>query len=91
MNENLYDTVPLSQMPPATAWLSDMDGVLVKENRALPGAQEFLDALKSHNMPFLVLTNNSTFTNRDLSARLARSGLDHCAAQCGLHHDRHGS
>ena len=58
-------------MPPATAWLSDMDGVLVKENRALPGAQEFLDALKSHNMPFLVLTNNSTFTNRDLSARLA--------------------
>lgn len=76
MNENLYDTVPLSQMPPATAWLSDMDGVLVKENRALPGAQEFLDALKSHNMPFLVLTNNSTFTNRDLSARLARSGLD---------------
>ena len=63
-------------MPPATAWLSDMDGVLVKENRALPGAQEFLDALKSHNMPFLVLTNNSTFTNRDLSARLARSGLD---------------
>lgn len=76
MNENLYDTVPLSQMPPATAWLSDMDGVLLKENRALPGAQEFLDALKSHNMPFLVLTNNSTFTNRDLSARLARSGLD---------------
>lgn len=63
-------------MPPVRAWLSDMDGVLVKENRALPGAQEFLDALRANDLPFLVLTNNSIFTNRDLSARLARSGLD---------------
>ncbi|WP_043535830.1 HAD-IIA family hydrolase [Actinomyces polynesiensis] len=68
-------SVPLSEMPPITAWLSDMDGVLVSENRALPGAQEFLDALQEHRMPFLVLTNNSIFTNRDLSARLARAGL----------------
>lgn len=68
-------TLALDQMPPVTAWLSDMDGVLVKENRALPGAQEFIDALERRGMPFLVLTNNSIFTNRDLSARLARSGL----------------
>ena len=68
--------VPLDQMPPVKAWLSDMDGVLVKENRALPGAREFLDALRANNLPFLVLTNNSIFTNRDLSARLERSGLD---------------
>jgi NagD protein len=27
-------------------------------------------------MPFLVLTNNSMYTNRDLRARLSRSGLD---------------
>lgn len=47
----------------------------MKENRALPGAQEFLDALEEHKLPFLVLTNNSIFTNRDLSARLERSGL----------------
>ena len=67
---------PLDEMPPVTAWLSDMDGVLVKENRALPGAQQFLDALKRKEMPFLVLTNNSIFTNRDLSARLKRSGLN---------------
>ena len=66
---------PLDEMPPITAWLSDMDGVLVKENRALPGAQQFLDTLKRKEMPFLVLTNNSIFTNRDLSARLKRSGL----------------
>lgn len=67
---------PLTEMPPVAAWLSDMDGVLVKENRALPGANEFLDALRRTNTPFLVLTNNSIFTNRDLSARLANSGLD---------------
>ena len=66
---------PLDEMPPVTAWLSDMDGVLVKENRVLPGAQQFLDALKRKEMLFLVLTNNSIFTNRDLSARLKRSGL----------------
>lgn len=67
---------PLTEMPPVSAWLSDMDGVLVKENRALPGAEQFLDALRRKGYPFLVLTNNSIFTNRDLSARLARSGLD---------------
>lgn len=66
----------LIDLPPVTAWLSDMDGVLVKENRALPGANEFLAALRDNGMPFLVLTNNSVFTNRDLSARLANSGLE---------------
>lgn len=58
------------------AWLTDMDGVLVRENAAIPGAQEFLDKLKKKKLPYLVLTNNSIFTNRDLSARLAASGLD---------------
>ena len=71
-----HEPTPLTELPPVTAWLSDMDGVLVKENRALPGANEFLAALREKNIPFLVLTNNSVFTNRDLSARLANSGLD---------------
>lgn len=70
------DPIALEDMPPISAWMTDMDGVLVKENRALPGSQEFLSALREHGCPFLVLTNNSIFTNRDLSARLARSGLD---------------
>ena len=56
-------------------WLTDMDGVLVHEDRALPGAAEFLDRLKDKRRPFLVLTNNSIYTPRDLSARLARAGL----------------
>ena len=76
MNPLMNEETALSELPPVSAWLSDMDGVLVKENRALPGANEFLAALRANNIPFLVLTNNSVFTNRDLSARLANSGLD---------------
>ena len=58
------------------AWLTDMDGVLVREGDAIPGAAEFLARLVEKERPFLVLTNNSIFTRRDLSARLAHAGLD---------------
>jgi NagD protein len=57
-------------------WLTDMDGVLVHENRALPGAPEFIARLREKERPFLVLTNNSIYTPRDLRARLAASGID---------------
>jgi NagD protein len=57
-------------------WLTDMDGVLVHEGLALPGAAEFLARLREKQRRFLVLTNNSIFTARDLRARLAASGLD---------------
>ncbi len=60
---------------PAECWLTDMDGVLVHEERALPGAAEFLERLVEKERRFLVLTNNSIFTPRDLAARLARTGL----------------
>ncbi len=57
-------------------WLTDMDGVLVHENRAIPGAAELIARWQADGTPFLVLTNNSIFTARDLSARLSASGLD---------------
>ena len=53
-----------------------MDGVLVREDHALPGAVEFLARLTVRGKRFLVLTNNSIFTPRDLAARLAQSGLE---------------
>src|SRR5881397_139151 len=59
----------------AECWLTDMDGVLVREEHALPGAADFLARLVERDRRFLVLTNNSIFTPRDLSARLQRSGL----------------
>jgi 5'-nucleotidase len=54
----------------------DMDGVLVHEEQAIPGAAEFLARLRELGIPFLVLTNNSIYTRRDLTARLALSGLE---------------
>src|SRR5690554_7982229 len=57
-------------------WLTDMDGVLVHENRPLPGAADLLQQWRDQNKPYLVLTNNSIFTPRDLAARLRASGLD---------------
>ena len=58
------------------SWLMDMDGVLVREEHPVPGAPEFLARLTELGVPFLVLTNNSIYTRRDLAARLRRSGLD---------------
>jgi len=58
------------------SWLTDMDGVLVHENAALPGAPELIRQWTDAGTPFLVLTNNSIFTPRDLAARLRASGLD---------------
>ncbi|MBO9581288.1 MAG: HAD family hydrolase [Sphingobium sp.] len=56
-------------------WLTDMDGVLVHEEHALPGAADFIARLIEKQRHFLVLTNNSIFTPRDLAARLLRAGL----------------
>ncbi len=61
---------------PVTSWLTDMDGVLIHEEDALPGAAEFIETLKRLDRQFLVLTNNSIFTPRDLRARLLISGID---------------
>jgi NagD protein len=53
----------------------DMDGVLVREQAPIPGADRFLSTLRERGTPFLVLTNNSIYTRRDLAARLRTSGL----------------
>jgi NagD protein len=54
----------------------DMDGVLVHEQEPIAGADRFLARLRELELPFLVLTNNSIYTRRDLAARLRWSGLD---------------
>jgi NagD protein len=58
------------------SWLMDMDGVLMHEEQAIPGADRFIARLRDGQIPFLVLTNNSIYTPRDLAARLRLSGLD---------------
>ncbi len=66
----------MTQRKHVSCWLTDMDGVLVHEEQALPGAADFIAALQRHGRRFLVLTNNSIYTARDLRARLLRSGID---------------
>jgi NagD protein len=58
------------------SWLMDMDGVLVREEHPIPGAGDFIARLSELKIPFLVLTNNSIYTRRDLAARLSASGLE---------------
>ncbi|MBV8431668.1 MAG: HAD family hydrolase [Solirubrobacterales bacterium] len=58
------------------SWLMDIDGVLVREEQAVPGADRFVARLRELEIPFLLLTNNSIYTRRDLAARLRVSGIE---------------
>jgi NagD protein len=57
-------------------FLIDMDGVLLHGDVPVPGAAEFLTRLIERHAKFLLLTNNSLYTQRDLQSRLHRIGLD---------------
>jgi NagD protein len=70
----LEDDDPVN--PEIQAFLMDMDGVLLREDQLVPGADAFIRQLQAAGNPYLVLTNNSIYTPRDLSARLATIGLD---------------
>jgi NagD protein len=63
------------------AYLMDMDGVLVRGTQLIPGADAFIARLRARSIPFLILTNNSLYTPRDLQARLEHIGLDVRAAE----------
>ncbi len=57
-------------------YLTDMDGVILQGSTLLPGAAEFVQRLRARGIPFLILTNNSRFTQRDLQMRLSYMGLE---------------
>lgn len=57
-------------------YLIDMDGVLVHGKKMIPGADAFIESLKKKGIKFLVLTNNSIYTQVDLAHRLKSNGLD---------------
>jgi NagD protein len=66
----------MTEPKPIDSWLTDMDGVLMHEGVPIPGADSFIKKLRDSGKPFLVLTNNSMYTARDLHARLNRIGLE---------------
>jgi len=62
-------------MEPPKSYLIDMDGVLVRGQTMIPGANAFIERLEARGVEYLVLTNNPLYTPGDLSHRLARIGL----------------
>lgn len=58
------------------SYLIDMDGVIVRGNEIIPGADAFLERLHERQIKFLILTNNPMYTPIDLQHRLQRLGVD---------------
>lgn len=56
-------------------YLIDMDGVLCRGRELIPGADAFIHALRETETPFLLLTNNSQRTRRDIATKLQRLGI----------------
>jgi 4-nitrophenyl phosphatase len=56
-------------------FIFDMDGVIYRGNAVIPGAVEFVAALRRAGVPFLFLTNNSTTPPEKVAARLAGMGI----------------
>ena len=57
------------------SYLIDMDGVIVRGNDLVPGADEFFERLHQRGIKFLILTNNPMYTPVDLQHRLQRLGI----------------
>ncbi|MFO0810448.1 MAG: HAD-IIA family hydrolase [Gemmataceae bacterium] len=57
-------------------YLIDMDGVIYRGSELIPGADRFIHALRTDDVPFMFLTNNSQRTRRDVATRLQRFGFD---------------
>lgn len=55
--------------------LIDMDGVLYRGQQALAGAKELFTALDERGIGWLLVTNNSSMSAADYSAKLAKLGI----------------
>ena len=56
--------------------ICDIDGVLMHDNVAVPGAAEFLHRIIDKGMPLVLLTNYPSQTGQDLANRFATAGVD---------------
>src|SRR5262249_30014406 len=57
-------------------YLIDMDGVIYRGHELIPGADRFIQELRSEKVPFRFLTNNSQRARRDIATRLQRLGME---------------
>jgi 4-nitrophenyl phosphatase len=64
-----------STLPAIRGVLIDLDGVVYTGEMPIPGASDFLEAARTHRLPFLLVTNNSTTSAPKVADRLARMGI----------------
>ncbi len=66
---------PIAPSRRGQGYLIDMDGVVYRGSKLIPGAAEFIHQLQTANIPFMFLTNNSERSPRDLVAKLGHLGI----------------
>ena len=71
----MSDVSRLNDLRALRAFVFDMDGVIYRGNRVLPGAADFVKALQRANVPYLFVTNNSTTPPDQVAARLEGMGI----------------
>ncbi|AMK13234.1 HAD-superfamily hydrolase [methanogenic archaeon mixed culture ISO4-G1] len=59
-----------------TGFMIDMDGTVYKGGDLIPGATDFIAALKAKGIPFVFLTNNSSHSRSYYYEKLRRMGFD---------------
>ncbi|MEO0273084.1 MAG: HAD-IIA family hydrolase [candidate division WOR-3 bacterium] len=57
-------------------FLIDLDGTLYLERFLIPGSKELLMELEKRNIPYLLLTNNSTRTPQQVAEKLKNMGIE---------------
>ena len=57
-------------------FLIDMEGVIFKGSVPITGEVEFINRLKHYDTPFMLHTNNSQRTQRDMAMKIRRMGID---------------
>lgn len=56
--------------------ICDIDGVILRDNTLIPGADAFIHGLLAREIPLLMLTNFPSQTPKDLQNRFAAAGID---------------
>lgn len=56
--------------------ICDIDGVLLHDNKLIPGSDKFIQRILEQGNPLVVLTNYPVQTGKDLQNRLSAAGID---------------
>lgn len=57
-------------------YIIDLDGTTYRGNEIVEGAKEFIQYLQKENIPFIFLTNNSTYTQDAVVQKLKKLGIE---------------